>query len=329
MDQSYAVWADGLEKTYRGGVRALDGMGFTVEPGTVFALLGPNGAGKSTTIRILTTLTRPDAGRATVAGIDVRREPARVRQCIGVVTQDSGSILHLTGRENLTLQGRIFGLGGRTLRDRIDGLLGEFDLLDAADRVVRGYSGGMRRRLDITLGLIHRPRLLFLDEPTTGLDPEARVLTWKALAQVAGPGDLTVVLTTHYLEEADQFAARLAIVDRGRVVAEGTPDELKRGLEGDAIRVEFASPVAAHDAVAVLAGGRPAVAVTVAGSTVLARVADGARALPGLLATLEGHGVPVVSVSVARPSLDDVYLHFAGRSWRAAEAAAGASEVAA
>jgi ABC-2 type transport system ATP-binding protein len=333
MERSDAVWADGLEKTYRGGVRALDGMGFAVEPGTVFALLGPNGAGKSTTIRILTTLTRPDAGRALVAGIDVLRDPARVRQCIGVVTQESGSILHLTGRENLTLQGRIFGLGGRTLRDRIDGLLGEFDLLDAADRVVRGYSGGMRRRLDITLGLIHRPRLLFLDEPTTGLDPEARVLTWKALANVASPGDLTVVLTTHYLEEADQFAARLAIVDRGRVVAEGTPDELKRGLEGDAIRVELTSPAAAAEAGAVLAGGDLGVVVT--GSTVVARAADGARALPGLLASLDARAVGVVSVAVARPSLDDVYLHFAGRSWRAAEAGAeaaadaGASEVAA
>ena len=203
-----------------------------------------------------------------------------------MVTQNSGSILHLTARENLVLQGRIFGLGGRGLRARVEELLGEFDLLDAADRVVRGYSGGMRRRLDITLGLIHRPRVLFLDEPTTGLDPEARVLTWKALAQVAAAGELTAMLTTHYLEEADQFADQVAIVDRGRVVADGTPDELKRGLEGDAVRVEFASPAAAAAAARVLAGrpdspaGLPNV-VAVEGSTVLARVADGARALPG------------------------------------------------
>jgi ABC-2 type transport system ATP-binding protein len=313
-DQS-AVWADGLKKTYQGGVTALDGLGFSVPSGTVFALLGPNGAGKSTAIRILTTLTRADAGQATVAGIDVRRDPAGVRRCIGVVTQASGSIVHLTGRENLILQGRIFGLGGRALRARVDELLGAFELRDAADRVVRGYSGGMRRRLDITLGLIHRPRLLFLDEPTTGLDPEARVLTWNALANVAPAGELTVVLTTHYLEEADQFAATVAIVDRGRVVAEGSPDALKRRLQGDAVRVELASPAAAVQTSKVLGG----VVALVEGSTVLARVADGARALPGLLASLDGQAIPVVSVRVARPTLDDVYLHYAGRSWQAAD----------
>jgi ABC-2 type transport system ATP-binding protein len=320
MTSQPAVWAEGLKKTYKGGVCALDGMGFSVPSGTVFALLGPNGAGKSTTIRILTTLTRADAGQATVAGIDVRRDPAGVRRRIGVVTQASGSILHLTGRENLVLQGRIFGLARRTLRARVDDLLAAFDLQDAADRVVLGYSGGMRRRLDITLGLIHRPGLLFLDEPTTGLDPEARVLTWRALAEVAAAGELTVVLTTHYLEEADQFAATVAIVDRGRVVVEGSPDTLKRQLDGDAVRVELASPAAAVQASRVLAGGAGGVVAAVEGSTVLARVADGARALPGLLATLEGHAIGVVSVGVARPSLDDVYLHFAGRSWHAAEA---------
>jgi ABC-2 type transport system ATP-binding protein len=322
MTESGAVWAHGLEKTYRGGVKALSGMAFEVESGSVFALLGPNGAGKSTTIRILTTLTRPDAGTARVAGFDVLADPKAVRRRIGVVTQASGSIIHLTGRENLLLQGRIFGLGGRGLRGRVDELLRQFDLLEAADRVVRGYSGGMRRRLDVTLGLVHRPRLLFLDEPTTGLDPEARALMWRVLGEVAGAGELTVVLTTHYLEEADQFAARVAIVDRGRVVANGTPDELKRGLEGDAVRLELESSMAASRASEVLARGSAATAAVVEGATVLARVADGARALPGLLAALDAHTIPVLSVGVARPSLDDVYLHFAGRSWRAAEAAA-------
>jgi ABC-2 type transport system ATP-binding protein len=315
-----------LEKTYRGEVKALDGLGFSVDPGTVFALLGPNGAGKTTTIRILTTLTRPDAGQARVAGIDVLRDPDGVRRRIGVVTQASGSVVHLTGRENLVLQGRIFGLGGRRLRERVDELLGHFGLLDAADRVVRGYSGGMRRRLDITLGLVHRPGLLFLDEPTTGLDPEARVRTWDALAGVAaGSDELTVVLTTHYLEEADRFAGRVAIVDRGRVVAAGAPEELKQGMQGDAVRVELESPAVARQAAAVLRSG----SIRVDGATIQVRVSDGARALPALLATLDAHQILAVSVAVARPSLDDVYLHFAGRSWQSAETADERQEAAA
>jgi ABC-2 type transport system ATP-binding protein len=319
-----AVLAEDLHKTYKGGVTALDGLGFAVPAGGVFALLGPNGAGKSTTVRILTTLTRPDAGRAEVAGIDVVRRPAEVRARIGVVTQSSGSLTHLTGRENLVLQARVFGLRGPDQRARVDELLAHFDLQDAADRLVRGYSGGMRRRLDLAVGLIHRPEILFLDEPTTGLDPEARSLTWSALQRLVGRDELTVVLTTHYLEEADQYAGQVAIVDRGRIVAAGSPDELKQGLHGDTLFIELPTAELVNQAAPVVdraIGGRARRAEL----TLVAQVPNGARALPGILTALEAEGIEVTAVRVARPSLDQVYLHFAGRSL----AAGPAQEVAA
>ena len=236
-----AIEAHNLVKVYGGKVRALDGLSFTVGAGTVFALLGPNGAGKSTTIKILNTLSRPDSGSARVAGFDVLKEPERVRRAIGCVAQKSGIDLEGTGRENLTLQGRIYGLRGRELKDSVDELLKRFRLDEAADSVARTYSGGMQRKLDIAMGLVHRPRVLFLDEPTTGLDPEARAGLWEDISRLANDDGITVLLTTHYLEEADQLARRLAIVDRGKMVVEGTPDQLKGELLGDAIHIEFAS----------------------------------------------------------------------------------------
>src|ERR671929_1590761 len=232
-----AIVADDLHKRY-GNVVALDGVSFSVREGEVFGLLGPNGAGKSTTVRVLTTLTRPDSGRAFVAGHDVVREPNRVRRSIGYVPQESGVDREATGRENLMLQRRIQGLPGGELRRRVDELLDLVGIADAADRVVRGYSGGMKRRLDIALGLVHRPSVLFLDEPTTGLDPEARAAMWVEVQRLARQEHLTILLTTHYLEEADQLADRLAIVSRGQVVVEGTPEELKRGLRGESVTVE-------------------------------------------------------------------------------------------
>ena len=234
-----AIEARGLVKTYRGDVRALDGVSLAAETGTVFGLLGPNGAGKSTAVKILTTLSRPDAGEAFVAGHDVVRQPAKVRLAIGCVAQKSGLDLQATGRENLILQGRVYGMRGGELRSRAQELLERFGLADAADRTVRTYSGGMQRKLDVAVGLMHRPQVLFLDEPTTGLDPEARVDMWSEIARLAGDEGLTILMTTHYLEEADSLARRLAIVDRGKVVAEGTPDELKGELRGDAIVVEL------------------------------------------------------------------------------------------
>jgi ABC-2 type transport system ATP-binding protein len=231
----HAIEAHGLVKTYPAPgknprIRALDGLDLTVEPGTIYALVGPNGAGKSTTVKILTTLATADEGTATVAGIDVRTDPARARRVIGVVGQRSGADPTATGRENLILQGHLYGQPTTVAKNRADELLERFGLTEAAGRFVRTYSGGMQRRLDVALGLMHRPQVLFLDEPTTGLDPQARAAMWAEITRLAESDRVTVLLTTHYLDEADRLAGRLAIVDRGRVVAEGEPDRLKREL---------------------------------------------------------------------------------------------------
>ncbi len=303
-----AIEAQGLVKTY-GDVKALDGLDLRVEAGTVFGLLGPNGAGKSTTVRILTTLSRPDSGRAAVAGIDVLADPVRVRHAIGVVGQKMGADREATGRENLVLQGELYSIPD--LRRRVDETLERFDL--PGDRLVKTYSGGMQRRLDVALGLLHHPQVLFLDEPTTGLDPEARAQMWEEIARLAREERMTILLTTHYLEEADRLASQLAIVDRGRIVARGTPDELKSELEGDTIHVELVEPDGlARDALARIDGlGQ----VALDGRTLRARSRDGGAAVPAVLAALEAQGVRAASVTVARPSLDDVYLRYAGRAF--------------
>jgi ABC-2 type transport system ATP-binding protein len=314
-----AIEVEGLVKTYPKGVRALDGVAFAVETGTVFGLLGPNGAGKSTTVKILTTLTLPDTGRAVVAGHDVVREPDRVRQTIGVVGQKHSVDPDATGRENLRLQGDLYGIPPRELRDRIASLLDRFDLTADANRLVRTYSGGMQRKLDVAIGLINRPRVLFLDEPTTGLDPEARAEMWVEIERLAREDDVTVLMTTHYLEEADRLAARLAIVDRGRIVASGTPEALKSELRGDTLVVELGGsgpPESALAAVAAVAGVRES---ALEGRVLRARADEGARAVPVVLAALEAAGLAVAAATVARPSLDDVYLRHAGRSFGAAD----------
>src|SRR3954470_15054171 len=236
------IEARNLTKTYGGEVRALAGLSFEVAAGTVFGLLGPNGAGKSTAVKVLTTLAAPDGGEARVAGRDVLREPAQVRRSIGVVAQKSGLDPDLTGRENVALQGRLQGMRGAELDRRTHELLERFGLADAADRVGRSYSGGMKRRLDIAMGLVHSPTVLFLDEPTTGLDPEVRAAMWEEIGRLTREEGLTILLTTHYLEEADKLARRLAIRHRGRVVGGGSPEALKGELRGDAIHIELASP---------------------------------------------------------------------------------------
>ncbi len=308
-----AIVVDAVRKRY-GEVQALDGVSFAVREGEVFGLLGPNGAGKSTTVRVLVTLTHADEGSASVAGHDVRTEQTAVRRAIGYVPQDSGVDQFGTGRENILLQGRVQGMSGRDLRARADQLLDLVGIADAADRIVKNYSGGMRRRLDIALGLVHRPRVLFLDEPTTGLDPEARVAMWAEVSRLAEAESLTILLTTHYLEEADRLADRLAIVSRGKVVVEGTPSELKRGLQGDAVHVELENgAVAEAQDVLVGVGARPEQVLD--GRTIVSRVENGGRALPGIISALEGAGISVASVSLSRPSLDDVYLHFTGRDF--------------
>jgi ABC-2 type transport system ATP-binding protein len=310
-----AIVVDELQKQY-GRVRALQGVTFAVRAGEVFGLLGPNGAGKSTTVKVLATLTKPDSGRAEVAGYDVVRDPNAVRRAIGYVPQSSGVDRDATGRENLMLQGHVQGMGGRTLEARVAELLELLGLAEAADRVVRGYSGGMKRRLDVGLGLVHRPQVLFLDEPTTGLDPEARASMWGELERLAEGESLTILLTTHYMEEADELADRLAIVSRGRVVVEGTPEQLKQSLRGEAVEVELADG-RGSEAEAVVAALEGVLEASIDGRRLRSRVASGARAIPFILSALEAEGISVESVTTHRPSLDDVYLHYTGREFAA------------
>ncbi len=320
---STAIATRDLKKTYPGGVTALDGLTFSVQRGAIFALLGPNGAGKSTTIKILTTLSQPDSGAANVAGFDVLREPRKVRQSIGCVAQRSGVDLDSTGRENLTLQGQLYGLRGEPLKVRVNELLDRFRLTKSADLVARTYSGGMQRKLDIATGLIHRPQVLFLDEPTTGLDPEARSDLWSEIERLSSEG-LTILLTTHYMDEADRLAERMAIVDRGRVVVEGSPEQLKAELRGDSVQIDFAdlesgaSPDEGNiQRVLERVNGLREIAVD--GICLHARAEHGATAVPLMITALESAGARVASVKVSRPSLDDVYLRYTGRTFEQAE----------
>jgi ABC-2 type transport system ATP-binding protein len=239
MTSAAAIEARGLVKTYpapgKTCVKALDGLTLSVRRGSIFALVGPNGAGKTTTVKILTTLATPDEGAAAIEGIDVTAAPGRARRVIGVVGQRSGADQAATGRENLILQGHLYGLPTKAAKARADELLDRFQLTEAGGRFVRTYSGGMQRRLDVALGLVHKPRVLFLDEPTTGLDPESRAAMWDEITGLATADEVTVLLTTHYLDEADKLADSLAIVDKGRVVAEGEPDRLKSELGAESL----------------------------------------------------------------------------------------------
>ena len=328
------ISAHDLRKSYPGGrgaprIQALDGLSIEVEAGTIFGLLGPNGAGKSTAVKILSTLSRADSGTARVAGIEVARHPERVRRVIGFVAQKPVADPMDTGRENLVLAGRLQGMGGRAARARATELLGRFSLAEAGDRLVKTYSGGMARKLDVSIGLMNRPQVLFLDEPTTGLDPEARAEMWSELEAMAKVERMTVLLTTHYLEEADRLASRLAIVDHGRVVVAGSPEQLKDGLHGDAVIIELASGSDAAEALRLLERLPGLDEVLVDGRVLRSRAASGAEALPQVLAALDnarlgGARLAVASATVARPSLDDVYLRHTGHSY-AATTSEGAS----
>ncbi len=322
---TYAVQATDLRKSYHSGrgkppVQALDGLTFAVEHGTVYGLLGPNGAGKSTTVKILSTLSRADSGSATVAGADVSADPDAVRRRIGLVSQRPSSDPMATGRENLVLAARIQGLNRSDAGDRATWLLDRFDVADAADRLVKTWSGGMARKLDVAIGLVHRPDVLFLDEPTTGLDPEARAEMWAEIGRMAGDDGMTVLLTTHYLDEADRLAHRLAIVEHGRVAVEGTPEQLKTELRGDVLQVELEDEEAAARATSRIDLLDGLSSVLRDGCTVRARTDSGARVVPAVFTSLGDAGIAVVSATVARPSLDDVYLRYAGRSFETAVA---------
>lgn len=311
-----AISASELTKTY-GRLTALDGVSFDVTPGTVFALLGPNGAGKSTTVRILSTLTRPDGGTAVVAGFDVARRPAAVRAAIGYVSQRPGFDPMATGRENLVLTARLRGIPRRRAAQRATELLAAFDLTQHADRLTKTWSGGMQRKLDVAMGLVHEPRVLFLDEPTTGLDPEARTQLWATVTGLVRGHGLTVVLTTHYLEEADQLADHLLIVDHGRAVAAGVPAVLKAELGGDTVQVDLQSTDDGTAAARLLAALPDVVRVRRDGSRLRAQAPAAATVLPRALDAFREAGIPLLGASVTRVSLDDVYLRYAGRAYQA------------
>ncbi|MET7817057.1 ATP-binding cassette domain-containing protein [Micromonospora zamorensis] len=313
-----AIVAEGLRKRYRDR-SALDGFDLRVRQGTVCGLLGPNGAGKTTSVRILSTLLRLDEGRAEVAGFDVTRQPDQVRYRIGLVGQNPALDEALSGRQNLVLFGLLFHLGRRRARQRADELLERFGLADAAEQPVSTYSGGMRRRLDLAAGMILAPAVLFLDEPTTGLDPRGRNEVWESVRELVRTGT-TVLLTTQHLDEADQLADRISVVEAGRVIAEGTPDDLKTQLGGDRIEVVVADPTDLATAVAQVrrvADREPTVDVD--RRMVSVRVGHQAGALVDVLRALDAANVPVADVALRRPTLDDVFLHLTGHRTRTAE----------
>jgi daunorubicin resistance ABC transporter ATP-binding subunit len=305
-----AIRVEGLRKRF-GDVVALDGVDFEVPPATVFGLLGPNGAGKTTAVRVLTTILRPDAGNASVLGLDVVKDAERVRARIGLAGQFAAVDGNLTGRENLRLIGRLTHLPRRIIEDRAGELLDQFDLSDAADRPARTYSGGMRRRLDLCAALVHRPPVLFLDEPTTGLDLYSRNQLWAVIENLQAEG-ATLLLTTQYLEEADRLADDLVVIDHGEVIAAGSPVQLKSSIGGTVIEIGLDNPGEARRAQAFVANYavRPPEAN---GSEVRFEVADGARALVDVLRTLDGEGLAPTTITVREPSLDDVFLALTGR----------------
>jgi ABC-2 type transport system ATP-binding protein len=310
---SDAILVEGLQKRF-GSNTALAGVDLTVPEGSVLGLLGPNGAGKTTVVRILTTLLQPDGGRAEVAGIDVLREPDRVRAVIGLTGQYAAVDEYLTGFENLEMVGRLYRLGKRESRSRAQELLERFDLTDAASRPAKTYSGGMRRRLDIAASLIARPRVLFLDEPTTGLDPRSRLGMWEFIADLA-TGGTTILLTTQYLEEADRLADRMVVIDRGQVIARGTADELKAQVGGQRLELTVSSAAELTDAVRLLtplAAGEPHADEQTRRLSVPVR--GGTDALAEALRLLAGSGVEVLDVGLRRPDLDDVFLSLTGHS---------------
>ncbi|MFV0129316.1 ATP-binding cassette domain-containing protein [Streptomyces sp. HMX112] len=309
--ESYAVRAEGLRKRY-GDKLALDGFDLAVRSGTVHGLLGPNGAGKTTAVRVLATLRRFDGGRAEVAGVDVARDPRRVRALIGLTGQYAAVDEVLSGRQNLEMFGRLFHLGGRQAKRRAAELLERFDLTGAAEESVEGYSGGMRRRLDLAASMILAPRVLFLDEPTTGLDPRGRGEVWEAVRNLVA-GGTTVLLTTQYLEEADRLASRVTVIDRGHAIADDTPEALKNRVGGDRIEVVAAEPgdlPRVAEVVARVCQGEPR--VDEAERRVHAPVADRVAALTEVARSLQDKGVQVEDIGLRRPSLDDVFLRLTG-----------------
>ncbi len=319
------IETNGLRKSFRGRkgtVEAVRGVDLGVREGEVFGFLGPNGAGKTTTLRMLATLLTADEGSATVAGADLRTQPGEVRRRIGYVAQGGGTWDEVTAREELVYQARLYGLGRAEAGERADRAIQAFQLKEFADRKCRTFSGGQRRRLDIALGLVHQPRVLFLDEPTTGLDPQSRAHMWDEIRRLRSEG-MTVFITTHYLDEADALADRLAIIDHGRIVAEGTPNELKRQVAGDvvALGINAGDGVAAETATKLLNQEDYVREIERTEDGLRLYVDDGPVAVPRLMRTVDAAGLALGSIELRRPSLDDVFLRQTGRSLRDDDAA--------
>jgi len=317
------IEVEGLVKDFKGPVRAVDGIDLQVSPGEIYGFLGPNGAGKSTTVLILTTLLPPTAGTARVAGLDVVHQGPEVRRAIGASLQESALDPFLTGREHMRLQSALHGLGKQEREQRGSELLERVGLTDAADRKVGGYSGGMKRRLDLGLALVHGPELLFLDEPTTGLDPQSRAALWDEVRRLANDG-VTVFLTTQYLEEADVLADRVGIIDRGKIVAEGTPAELKAAIGRPSVEAIPADPADKERLAAILHRFGEAAAASPSG--VAARLPEGVGDLAEIVRTLDAEGLKIADLRLHSPTLDDVFLAKTGRSLEGAADGDGEDE---
>jgi ABC-2 type transport system ATP-binding protein len=318
-----------LTKTYPGGVTAVDSIDLEVNQGEIFGFLGPNGAGKTTTIKVLNTLIAPTSGSADVAGFDVVRNPAEVRRRIGYVAQDVGVDEHATGKENLTLYGHFYRLDGKTIRQRVKELFELVGLVGYENRMARTYSGGMRKRLDIAMGLIHQPQLIFLDEPTVGLDPQTRAHIWEYIRGLAQAMGVTVFLTTHYMEEADSLAGRIAIIDHGKIIAVGTPLELKQSIGGDVVSLTPASATTDEEQAefvgrvqSALADSPLVLGTQPANRELAVYVTDGESAAAGIMRLLAHQGIEVGTLSVSRPSLNDVFLKYTGHTIRDEEGTA-------
>jgi len=312
-----AIEVRGLVREFKKGPRAVDGIDITVEEGEIYGFLGPNGAGKSTTTLMLTTLLPPTAGSARVAGFDIVKQGAQVRATIGAALQEAALDRFLTGREHMRLQGALHGMRGVALKQRGDELLERVGLVSAADRKVGGYSGGMKRRLDLALALLHRPRVLFLDEPTTGLDPQSRSALWDEVARLSRDDGVTVFLTTQYLEEADALANRVGIIDHGKIVAEGTPTALKAEIGRSSVEIEPHDATRLADLERVLAGfGEP---IATRGTSASVRLNEGVGDVTAIVRALDGEGIAVHQLRLREPTLDDVFLKQTGRSLEGAD----------
>jgi ABC-2 type transport system ATP-binding protein len=309
-----AIRVEQLEKVFPGGVRAVDKISFSVQEGEAFGFLGPNGAGKTTTVSLLTTLLRPTGGLATVDGIDVTNDPRAVRSRIGLVFQESTAEDELTGRENLEISAALYGVRRSEANRRINDLLGRMQLTDAAGRFVKTYSGGMRRRLELASGILHRPKVLFLDEPTLGLDPQGRAGLWEYVREIRKESGMTIFLTTHYLDEADQLCDRVAIIDNGKIVAAGSPAELKEKVGGDVVTLVPGD--GAPDLTPMLGKVAGVLQVQRQDGGYRLKCQRGESVVPAAVEACFSAHIPVASVALKKPSLEEVFLEFTGRAFR-------------